>query len=217
MQRFSLSRLLRLLTLLSLAYALFGGVWFAVIAALVVVAAVALGKRPLRGALGPLFATPEESKGLLRRLMLRDGRLAERLRLQQVIRESLDLALSSQDRDTAESRMQLAERLLAELKEGYAAVIPAAELNNLEAAFDSARRLFKARKYVDETSGLPEQNALPLATEDAAQDDTVWHLFSCPDCGRSYQVKTPSGERSYRCAGCRRVFRVGGPEAPGRE
>lgn len=106
---------------------------------------------------GPVFADPREMKRFNTLLMRRNPFLAERLRTQQIIRESLQIAVTSKNKDTAESRMALAIDKYKDLRERYR--IPDDELARLDAGVNGYLKKYATAKYVNEAQGYIDKIA----------------------------------------------------------
>lgn len=115
---------------------------------------------------GPLFHEPREAQAFYLEMMRIDERLSMRLRDQQILRESLEIALASKNSKTSESRMSLAEDLWKEICSKYR--IPPNELQAMSQYVDSARKEFATVRYLNEAQGLIE-HASRLKTEGGRQ------------------------------------------------
>lgn len=93
-------------------------------------------------------------------------RLAELLRKLQIGQESMTIALSSKNRDTAESRMALAEEMYAVALGGYANLMTFSTRDTIKQHMESGRQAFNTNRYINESRGILEK-AAKLKTEKA--------------------------------------------------
>ena len=103
---------------------------------------------------GPLFDPPQSAGAYFHQLMKIDPDKSMRLRQQEILRESLEIGLSSKKRDTAESRMESATKIFQKLKAEYS--IPDSEWNRIEKRFLSDQKEFSTVKYINSAKGLLE-------------------------------------------------------------
>ena len=166
--------LIGLFVLLVLVVAVFekiGWIWFGVIVA--VGAVVILFRHFYTGLpkvptdeFGPILSDPQSARQYLSQLMKKDPRKAMRLRVQQVIRESLQIALTSKKRDTADSRMGVAQDRFEELNRSFR--VPRKELQLIEQRLQSDKKEFETVKYINQAEGLIERGS-KLKTEKSRQ------------------------------------------------
>lgn len=101
-------------------------------------------------AFGPVFARQEDAAAYFLYIAKSDFQLAERLRQQQIIRESLQIALSSKNPEVAEGRMNLAKEkyeALAEMR------IPKDERERLDTAYIDSLLRYRTARYLNEDRG----------------------------------------------------------------
>jgi len=111
---------------------------------------------------GPLFDLPQTSGAYFHELMKTDPDKSMRLRKQQILRESLQIALNSKKRDTADSRMDTARDIFEKLQEEHS--IPKAEWEPIRERFLRDQREFFTVKYINQAKGLLEHSS-KLKTE----------------------------------------------------
>jgi len=101
---------------------------------------------------GPQFDSPQQASTYYGQLMRTDPDKFMRLRTQQILRESLQIALTSKKRDTAESRMETAKEKFEELQKEHS--IPRSEWNKIQERFLKDRKVFSTVKYINQARGL---------------------------------------------------------------
>lgn len=105
-------------------------------------------------AFGPIFARQEDAAAYFLYIAKSDFQLAERLRQQQIIRESLQIALNSKNPEVAEGRMNLAKEkyeALAEMR------IPKDERERIDTAYAEALLRYRTVRYLNEARGYVDK------------------------------------------------------------
>jgi len=111
---------------------------------------------------GPLFDSPQQASTYYHRLMRSIPEESMRLRTQQILRESLQIALSSKKRDTAENSMKAAKAKLEELQNEHS--VPKFEWHEIQERFLRDQREFSTVKFINQARGLIEHGS-KLKTE----------------------------------------------------
>jgi len=113
---------------------------------------------------GPLFNTSQQASAYYAKLMKSNPTKANRLRRQQILRESLKLATTSKKPETAESRMELAQQHFLALKTKFR--IPKDEREGIDKRYheavleyDTVRFLNEAHAYLKKTQKLKTEKS----------------------------------------------------------
>lgn len=111
---------------------------------------------------------PSEVKAITRSLMKSNPVGSELIRNLQIVGDSIDIALSSKQRDVAESRMDLALKLFNEIKQKHTHLLDADTMSIIERTVPAADIKFQTDLYLNVAQGHIEK-AGKLKTEKARQ------------------------------------------------
>ncbi len=101
-------------------------------------------------AFGPVFDSHEDAARYFLHITKSNFPLAERLRQQQIIRESLQIALTSKNPEVAESRMNLAKEKYESLEKMR---MPKDERERLDTAYAESLLRYRTIRYLNEARG----------------------------------------------------------------
>jgi hypothetical protein len=115
---------------------------------------------------GPIFDPPQIASSFYGQLMKIDPDKSVRLRSQQIMRESLQIALSSKKPDMAEHHMAAAEKIFGELQTEHS--VPPEEWEPIRERFLKEKNTYHTAKYINQAKGLLEHGG-KLKTEKSKQ------------------------------------------------
>ena len=107
---------------------------------------------------------PAEAKPFSKKYMKSDFNRWSLLRCLQIMRDSIDIALSSKKQDTAESRMDLAGKQYNEVLNKHKNLITPEIINEIEKVFKDAKTSFQTLLYINVANGHIEKS-LKLKTD----------------------------------------------------
>lgn len=108
----------------------------------------------------------EEAKSIYSSLLTSDMRKADLIRKLQIIRDSIDISLSSKKQDVAESRNKTLQQLFTEIKQKYMDLMNADVFVEVSTIIENAGSEFHPALYKNIASGYIEK-ASKLKTEKA--------------------------------------------------
>jgi len=101
--------------------------------------------------------TPDATKPYSKLYAKTDFNRWSLLRALQIMRDSIDIALSSKKRDTAQSRMDLAEKQYRQIRKDYSTLIPEEIMNEISETINIAKQTYKTQLFLNVSKGFIEK------------------------------------------------------------
>lgn len=166
---------------------------------------------------GPVIRDPDQAKRFYGELSKISASLSARLRIQQVIRESIEIALRSKNAETAASRWETVEEMARVLVREHN--LAPEELQPINAKISAARTEFRTVRYINEAQGFIDKAASVktakakekhmTAARDVIErglaDSAVDHVRLTEFIASPGSWSERSKEYRYQCKACKRT------------
>lgn len=100
---------------------------------------------------------PDEAKAINQRLQKSNFRRAALIRNLQIVRDSIEISLSSKKRDTAESRAELVVERYQEIKREQASLVSEKVMAEIDRVVSGAQKDFHTKLYLNVANGYVEK------------------------------------------------------------